>query len=246
MKVLPAVTTPPSERLVRRHVPKASKNYRNYRSCLRWDFGFSCAFCLLHEADVSDGHGAEGTGLMWIEHLVAQSADSTLVAEYTNCFYSCRYCNRARSASAHEGESGNLLDPTRCSWGNRFSWAGDSKIIWADDDVDACYTGDTYDLNDPRKVSLRKQRAKTLLESLEILEKLPTISRVLEIASRVSEEDRADLLEAVAIMQRECSNARTTLLRYVGVPRDANDQCRCGNNSEHALPAYLESQLVDV
>src|SRR5437879_2619929 len=92
--MLPPQTHPPNEPIRRRHSPPRLA-YEEYRSCLRWEFGFTCAFCLLHEADFVE-EGARGTGLMWIEHHVAQSADPALVDTYENCFYACRYCNGAR------------------------------------------------------------------------------------------------------------------------------------------------------
>ncbi len=62
MRTLPRQTQPPATPIERRHAP-APGRYDSFRPCLRWDFGFTCAFCLLHEADLAE-HGTEGTGLM--------------------------------------------------------------------------------------------------------------------------------------------------------------------------------------
>src|SRR5436190_1471867 len=90
MNTLPRQTQPATAPIPRRHTPSRA-GYATYRSCLRWEFGFTCAFCLLHEADLVE-EGVQGTGLTTIEHHVAQSADLTLVDTYENCFYACRYC----------------------------------------------------------------------------------------------------------------------------------------------------------
>jgi hypothetical protein len=57
-KILPPVTQPWPQVIVRQHKPPEAK-YKTYRACLRWEFGFSCAFCLLHETDLMPC-GAEG------------------------------------------------------------------------------------------------------------------------------------------------------------------------------------------
>ena len=51
MQVLPCRTQPPDRATELRHAPLAAK-YEAYRDCLRWEFGFTCAVCLVHESDV--------------------------------------------------------------------------------------------------------------------------------------------------------------------------------------------------
>src|SRR5437868_5698501 len=109
---LPPRTTPAKARLERRHAPPRA-HYATYRACVRWEFGFSCAFCLTHEADLLD-HGVEGTGLTSIEHRLPQSHDESggSINDYGNCFYACRFCNRARGVEALVDTDGRrLLDP---------------------------------------------------------------------------------------------------------------------------------------
>jgi hypothetical protein len=75
MKILPPVTRPWREQISRRHAPKVrrgNKGFRSYAPCLRWEFGFSCAFCLCHEADLA-AYGAKGSGLLQVEHFFLQS-----------------------------------------------------------------------------------------------------------------------------------------------------------------------------
>jgi len=81
MNLLPPELSPPEEPTVHRHQPKPAKGergFQSYRSCLRWNFGFTCAFCLLHETDFSPKFGVVGTGQMSIEHFVPQSFDPEL------------------------------------------------------------------------------------------------------------------------------------------------------------------------
>ncbi len=55
MTILPDVTEPWNARIERRHTPRITRReggYEDYRSCLRWEFDFHCAFCLCHEADL--------------------------------------------------------------------------------------------------------------------------------------------------------------------------------------------------
>ena len=96
MKILPPTTEPPPEPTRRRHEPAAGR-YQTYRACLRWDFGFTCPFCLLHEADVVL-HGAEGFGVFQIEHREPQHSEAgrELVDRYENVLYICVLCNRSR------------------------------------------------------------------------------------------------------------------------------------------------------
>jgi len=96
MRILPPVTKPWRTRIVRRHEPPVGRGrraHRRYRQCLRWEFGFTCAFCLCHEADLIL-HGVEGSGETGVEHFVPVSHDEAAVNEYRNCFYACRYCNQ--------------------------------------------------------------------------------------------------------------------------------------------------------
>ena len=90
---LPAVTLPPREAIKRRHAPKKAEwegGYHAYLPCLRWEFGFTCAFCLLHERDFAP-EGATRLGVFTIEHMIPQKIYSKAKNDYRNCFYACRY-----------------------------------------------------------------------------------------------------------------------------------------------------------
>src|SRR5215210_7160639 len=130
MRILPRRTRPFPVKLERRHTPRPTRGRRGYqafRPCLRWEFGFTCAFCLAHESDLVE-HGAEGTGLMTIEHFLPVSAGKTpveaetLANDYGNCFYACRYCNGARIAAPVVDLRGRrLLNPCTHAWSEHFN-----------------------------------------------------------------------------------------------------------------------------
>jgi hypothetical protein len=120
MHILPPRTAPATTPTARRHAPQQA-SYGEYRACLRWDFGFTCAFCLLHESDLSQGMGVEGLGLMWIEHRFLQSTHESERDRYENCIYACRLCNQARGTAPLIDTRGHrLLDPTETAWAEHF------------------------------------------------------------------------------------------------------------------------------
>src|SRR6185295_6012825 len=172
MKILPLRTLPANERIERRHTPPEATGrhgYRAYRSCLRWDFGFTCAFCLLHEGDLAD-LGAEGLGITWIEHFTPASLNVGKVNDYENCFYTCRFCNLSRRQAPPVDESGRrLIDPCSHAWGERFSLSENDLLVTDETDSDAVYTLEAYDLNDERKVTRRHRRRERLTEWLALL-----------------------------------------------------------------------------
>lgn len=84
IELLPFSTSPWAAPLERRHHPPQPSGrfgYQRFRPCLRWEFGFSCAFCLLHEVDF-DAYGSERSGQMSIEHHVAADQDDSLINVY--------------------------------------------------------------------------------------------------------------------------------------------------------------------
>ncbi len=130
MKILPKSTEPPDRKVRRRHNPEARtgrRGYRSYRDCLRWEFGFSCGFCLLHEADLA-AHGAEGLGIMGVEHFVPVAAATEAINDYANCFYACRLCNGARSNVPVSLLGKRLLNPCDDVWAEHFEADGDRLL----------------------------------------------------------------------------------------------------------------------
>jgi hypothetical protein len=171
MKILPTRTAPPDAPVKRRHAPRPGA-YKSYRACLRWDFGFTCAFCLLHEADLTE-FGVERQGLTTIEHRILRSVDHALENEYANCYYACRFCNGARSTRAVTSPNGHrLLDPCADVWADHFIAAGD-RLLPREGDADAAYTHETYNIDDRRRQVRRRARAETLDEAFADLRDMP-------------------------------------------------------------------------
>mgnify|MGYP001050588417 CR=1 FL=1 len=70
MKLFPEWTELPTEPVRRMHAPSVQPKYRSYVDCLRWDFGFTCPFCLMHEPDL--------TSTFCVEHFEMQSTHPEL------------------------------------------------------------------------------------------------------------------------------------------------------------------------
>jgi hypothetical protein len=250
MKILPLRTLPPNERIERRHSPPEATGeagYQDYRPCLRWDFGFTCAFCLLHEGDLAE-FGAEGMGIMWIEHFTPASLDARQINDYENCFYACRFCNRSRWKAPLVDESGRrLIDPCRHVWGERFFLSEDDHLLPDKADPDAVYTAETYDLNDDRKVRRRRRRRERLTEWLAVLKGGPArIKLLITLAQRVSSlEDASLLVEEANSLRHRVILATLEIQRYFVVPVDADGSCPCGRDEHCRLPEWLAAQAQD-
>jgi hypothetical protein len=239
--LLPKATEPWRIAILRRHEPVGSPPFKGFRACLRWEFGFSCAFCLLHESDLSE-HGTEGWGLMWIEHGTLRSQAPELANDYENCFYSCRFCNQARSSRPHiDEQQRRLLNPCEVSWQEHFDLDG-VMIRVRGDHADATYTHETYDLNDPRKVRMRGRRRKTLSEMLAVIsETKPLHDRLLQ---RALDTGDSTFVDDARIAWDNFRYACEDLLRFLPIPEDASRRCSCGHTQHHSLPEVLEEQLI--
>ncbi len=249
MKILPPVTTPPRKPTTRRHSPppaRGAQGYQAYRACLRWDFGFTCVFCLSHEADLAGGRPTEGLGVTNIEHGVAQSIAPDRINDYSNCFYSCRYCNSARAHRPQFSAGYSLLEPTMTAWGDHFSRSGD-RLLPMEGDGDARYTHQVYDLDDPRKIELRRLRRELIEDRIELLKRFPHDLEWLLAESQASPPRRArEALDLARHLRRAARSALDELARFSPVPVDAPERCRCGQAEHHSLPSELESQSVEL
>jgi len=249
MKILPPVTLPPQQPTTRRHNPRMARGlqgFHAYRSCLRWDFGFTCPFCLCHEADLTGGRSVEGFGITGVEHGAPRSVDPGRSNDYSNCFYSCRLCNGSRSNRPRSSEGRSLLDPTAEAWGAHFYRSGDG-LLPVQGDRDAEYTHEVYDLGDPRKIELRRLRRELVTDRLELLRRFPEDIKWLQTEAEASPPSRArQALDLARRLRRAMHNALEELVRFASVPADAPWECRCGQTDQHSLPQGLEIQSVDV
>lgn len=95
----------------RRNNPPVYSDYRAYKPLLREDFRNLCAYCLLHEGDELGG----GYQHFQIDHFRPVKSFPLLSAAYGNLYYSCRWCNNAKSdtwPSDEQARSGyQFVDP---------------------------------------------------------------------------------------------------------------------------------------
>ena len=245
MRILPARTAPPDEPITRRHGPSAGP-YRSYRACLRWEFGFSCAFCLLHEADLSL-HGVEGSALTGIEHRIPRSSAPTLTDQYVNCYYACRYCNTARAAAPIiDRRRRKLLDPCATPWAAHFVLE-ENRLRPLTNDDDAAYTAEVYDFDDLRKIEMRAGRATAIEDCLRVFRGVPELAdRLLRTAEKIRTAERRPLLDAAEELHRIILAAVKRLERFRVIPVDANVDCRCQDGATRVLPSFLEKQTQEV
>ena len=249
MKILSPQTLPPKEPARRRHRPRPAKGWSRYRPCLRWDFGFTCPFCLLHEADFYGGQPGEGLGGTTVEHWIPRSTDPEHQDEYENCLYACRFCNRSRSATPLWGDGVRLLDPTCVAWGDHFAAAGEF-LAPAPGDADATYTHRTYELDDPRKVVRRRLRREVVTDRLALLQFLGgEIEALLNLAAVLRERNAEAFGEAlweIRQLWHEARRALKDLGRFPAIPSDAPEACRCPEPPPFRLPPALEAQTLEI
>lgn len=242
-KLLPKSTKPWRIAILRRHQPAEAGRFRDFRPCLRWEFGFSCAFCLLHEVDLSE-HGTEGWGLMWIEHRAPRSRAPESVHEYENCFYSCRFCNEARGVRPVIDSKGRrLLNPCEVAWRELFELDED-EIRVVGNDPNAAYTQEAYDLNDRRKVRMRRKRRLVLGERLDLYTQTAALHD--RLMQRARDTGDPTWVEDAQIAWENFLAAGEDLLRFVPVPADAAPRCACVEALHHTLPEVLEEQLLSI
>lgn len=251
MKILPPQTKPPTSPIERQHRPQpveGRKGYLKFRPCLRWEFGFTCPYCLLHESDFLRGGCAEGSGVTWIEHLVPQTQDPAQRNAYTNLVYCCGFCNRARADRPSKSTLGQILNPTQNTWANHFELQGNELKPRAGD-PDASYTHACYDLDDPRKTTLRRLRREVIEHHRELLAVVPAmVAERIELAQQNLSDHLAvkKYLGEAQLLRRILMRAIGDLRTYSSIPRDADQKCRCGTTRHHVLPVSLAQQSWDL
>lgn len=218
-----------------------------YRRCLRWDFGFTCAFCLLHEVQVAP-EGARGSRRFWLEHLeLKKDRDDRddLINRYDNVVYACSHCNAARSTRPRQAEDGRrLLDPCRDAWASHFAVDGDEIRGVTEHGT---YTEQTYDLNNPIKTGLRADLRDAVEEALETLTKAPASIEELMIAlPDLPPARQATRVETIALLHRSLRRARRTLQTLQVIPTDRDDACRCKSTAHHSPPDWLMAQAASI
>jgi hypothetical protein len=192
---------------------------------------------------------------MTIEHFVPVSTGKTraeaeaLANDYQNCFYACRYCNGARiAAPAMDSRGRRLLNPFTHAWSQHFSLMDDDRLLPLAGDLDAEYTAEVYDLNESRKLEMRKSRRERIHECLELLTQGPDLLASLVASAAASEfvTRSAELLATAEHLRSLMLSAERDLRRHTAIPDDADSRCRCGQTNHHSLPLSLDEQTVDI
>lgn len=235
--LLPPVTEPPAAR-TRVHAP-ARHPYENFRACLRQDFEYTCALCLLHESDLAP-LGVEGTGLFTVEHIEPQSTRPDLAEAYRNCLYACRFCNTRRGdLPVRRADGARLLDPTRDGWSDAFE-ARDDRLEPQKEGAaeDAGYTVAAYRINDATRVRLRQERRTAILGALQQLRDLAVVQRqIRDAATELARAGRPSSAEELRAAEGTLREFRTRVIdvlrRFAVVPEEAPSACRCRSE---ALP----------
>ncbi len=241
MKILATKTPPPSSPIAGRHTPKQG-DYTTYRDCLRWDFSFTCGFCLLHEAEIVLG-GIRGTGSTTIEHVKRKQRGCfpELRNEIPNLVYACRFCNSARGKKRWKHRSGAvLLNPREVAWSQHFYRVGD-ELRPISGDRDALYTFDVYRLNDARKIKRREIRRNLIESRLGLLRDGPGWARKLRALAKVENDTgkRSFLIQQAQERRQEVRKAWEELRFFRAVPSDAPTSCRCKTTEHHTVGAFV-------
>lgn len=245
MELLPLRTQPPQTPTYRRHNPSylARKGgYQEYKPCLRWDFGFICAFCLLHEVDICP-QGTSGLPVFSAEHLELQSTDDQKANDYGNVVYACSFCNTARRSKPRVTPEARLLDPTKDVWAQHFR-NQENYLVPQEHDADAIYTHEAYDLDDDRKVARRETRYETLSANVKIIKEGSAFLK--ELFDRVGKNPDKFFIETTRQLRASILQALKNLEPYAAIPKDAPTQCRCRTRDMHSLPEEFAKQIMQI
>jgi hypothetical protein len=173
--------------------PPANKKPGWYKDCLRLDFEFRCAYCLIHEADYQSPEDFE------VEHFQPISANGP-EREYKNLYYSCRLCNKRNRKGtnwptpAQMSSNIRFVDPCSEFWEEHVSFKDDGSIDGISDQ--GTYSVSTIDLN-RQQLRLHRSRfpleyyGKSLLKEIE--QKVKNISSVVTNDTSLPQEIKSEI-----------------------------------------------------
>lgn len=245
LEIVPLMTRPPATPRSQRHKPRSASDYVRYRACLRWDAGFTCCFCLVHESDLAPG-GVEKTAQTSIEHIEPQVQAPHLSGVYENCAYACRHCNNSRGKLPTTHPSGaRLLHPWRDAWGAHFRLHEDrlEPAQAGEEGRHARYTAEVYQLNDPARVKLRRNRRLLLIDRIRLFAR--DVAALEDQAMRQpTPEDKLRLLDLARELTKARAFALDELRQRTAIPADAPTRCRCDGQEHHCLPSEMQREVL--
>ena len=246
IQILPPVSVLPWKPIVRHYSPEGRVgrlDFQGYRPYLRWEFGFSCAFCFLHESDLNYVDPLE-TGLFQIEHFIPSSRDLGRAFSYDNLFYVCHFCSRSGAfRKEFLSDRHRILNPCEHAWGERFQIKND-QIVPRPGDRQAIYTAEAFDFNDPRRQAARRLRRQVVSRSLEVLDRAKEWEpRLLDQAEEAQDVEALELAKLLYQMSRL---AIEDLSRFVAIPLDADRSCLGGASEAAGLPDWLAAQTLEI
>ena len=112
----------------RKRNPPDGKPHGWYKDCLRLDFEFRCAYCLIHEKDFQ-GHES-----FQVDHFRPKSRFRELERSYANLYYACQLCNRqGRKGHAwptpdEESRGERFVDPCAEHWEDHVEFIEDGSV----------------------------------------------------------------------------------------------------------------------
>lgn len=255
IQAIPGKLRLPKSPFNRAHDPKEAR-YEEFGPCLRWEYGFHCAFCLSFERDLIPSGGFKSR-IYSAEHHKLKSVHTKKRNEYENCHYACMYCNGARGISNFS----ELLDPCADHWGNHFVVRECLDLHWDDGEIHprvvleewleaetprGFLTELTYDINSERKRFARWERRAMREHLSRVTAKHSTSLNKLAQAEleRAPAERLAELKQNVAEHEADRRDLEILVrIRHRTPPADAKKPCFCGN-AEPPLPVNLEIELL--
>jgi hypothetical protein len=150
------------------------------------------------------------------------------------------------------GDGRRLLNIANDVWAEHFDFSAED-LLPKHGDRNAEYTAEAYDVNDPRKQVLRRNRVEALSWAVGVL------ARSADLIARLNEAAAADLasgdpgtiahgretLELARLLNADARHACSTVARWLAVPEDAPAGCRCGT-TDLTLPVELAGHLLDI
>lgn len=199
-----------SEPLPREHVPPRQSEALSYRPCLRLEFGYKCAYCIAHEAEVARG---ASHGLFEVEHFKPEHRFGNLRTVYGNLLWACARCNRTKGkrwpSAAAESRGERFVNPCEEALGEHL------EIV--DDDVVGKSPAGNYMIDELNLNSLEQQTRR--IERRKAFDLWSALQSAIQ-ARPIPALERAELeAEATRIMD---------LILGEHKPADAVQSCKCG------------------